>query len=435
MWRRWARWHNRGDARADVGEGAAAYLNGVRMSEIANRRLSSRVHGRLLTVAIAAGLVALLAGCSSAGGLLSPIDPNPLSEMMKPTVVTSVKDGDKGVSPRDPITVTVADGQISKVTLTDAHHKTVGGEIAADGKSWHSTGPLGYDTEYTLESTSNGLGGASTNEIEFTTTTPDNLTKPYLNVGGDETVGIAQTIGIQFDENIPDRHAVENAITVETTPHVDGAFFWLSNREVRWRPQDFWAPGTKVKVSVDVFGKDLGGGLFGQEDISDEFNIGDSVILVADDNTKQVTVSRNGEVIMSMPTSMGKDSTPTPNGTYILAEHLPSVIMDSSTYGVPVNSPEGYRETIQWATRMSYNGIYLHSAPWSLSAQGNTNTSHGCLNLSPDNAMWVYNNTRRGDVVIVQNTVGGTLSGYDGLGDWNIPWSMWQKGNADEVPS
>ena len=28
------------------------------------------------------------------------------------------------------------------------------------------------------------------------------------------------------------------------------------------------------------------------------------------------------------------------------------------------------------------------------------------------------------------NTVGGTLSGVDGLGDWNIPWSTWQAGNA-----
>ncbi len=54
-----------------------------------------------------------------------------------------------------------------------------------------------------------------------------------------------------------------------------------------------------------------------------------------------------------------------------------------------------------------------------------------CLNLSPSNAKWVYDNTKRGDIVVVKNTVGGTLSGTDGLGDWNIPWSVWKTGNAD----
>ena len=38
---------------------------------------------------------------------------------------------------------------------------------------------------------------------------------------------------------------------------------------------------------------------------------------------------------------------------------------------------------------------------------------------------------RRGDVVKVINTVGPTLPGTDGLGDWNIPWSQWKKGNTD----
>ena len=79
---------------------------------------------------------------------------------------------------------------------------------------------------------------------------------------------------------------------------------------------------------------------------------------------------------------------------------------------------------------MSYSGIFFHSAPWSVWAQGNTNTSHGCLNLSPDDALWVMQNTLRGDPVIVKNTAGGTLSGTDGLGDWNVPWEVWSKGNA-----
>ena len=147
------------------------------------------------------------------------------------------------------------------------------------------------------------------------------------------------------------------------------------------------------------------------------------MIAVADDDAKSMTVRINGEVARSMPISMGKNSTPTANGTYIIGDRYANLIMDSSTYGVPVNSPDGYRTEVDWATQMSYSGIYVHSAPWSIGSQGSSNVSHGCLNVSPGNALWFYNNTKRGDIVQVVNTVGSTLPGTDGLGDWNIPWS------------
>ena len=158
------------------------------------------------------------------------------------------------------------------------------------------------------------------------------------------------------------------AITVTTDPPVDGAFYWLSNREVRWRPQNFWEPGTSVTVEVKTFGVDLGDGLYGQEDLATTFTIGDRVIATADDATKMLTVRRNGEVIKTMPISMGKDSTPTNNGIYTIGDRYQRLIMDSSTYGVPSNSPNGYRLEVDWATQMSYSGIYVHSAPWSVGA-------------------------------------------------------------------
>jgi lipoprotein-anchoring transpeptidase ErfK/SrfK len=104
--------------------------------------------------------------------------------------------------------------------------------------------------------------------------------------------------------------------------------------------------------------------------------------------------------------------------------------MDSSTYGVPVYSPDGYRTKVNWATQLSYSGVYVHSAPWSVGAQGHTNTSHGCLNVSPSNAEWFYDHTKRGDVVEITHTLGPKLSGTEGLGDWNIPWKQWRAGNA-----
>ena len=212
---------------------------------------------------------------------------------------------------------------------------------------------------------------------------------------------------------------------------MEGAFYWLNNREVRWRPAKYWKPGTRVEVQVNTYGVDLGDGLFGQENTSTHFTIGDEVIATVDDNTKTMTVKRNGEVIKTMPVSMGKNSTPTNNGIYIVGDKFSHLVMDSSTYGVPVNSPDGYRTEVDFATQISYSGIFVHAAPWSVGSQGYSNVSHGCINVSTSNGQWFYENAKRGDIVEVLNTVGSPLPGTDGLGDWNIPWEQWKAGNAN----
>ena len=85
------------------------------------------------------------------------------------------------------------------------------------------------------------------------------------------------------------------------------------------------------------------------------------------------------------------------------------VIMDSSTFGLPINSRLGYRETIPYATRISTDGIYLHQLNATVWAQGNTDTSHGCLNLNGDNATWFFDFSVPGDIVEVRNTGGPPL--------------------------
>ncbi|KQU02432.1 hypothetical protein ASG56_15740 [Rhodococcus sp. Leaf7] len=385
-------------------------------------------------MAVAVSVVGCTAGSEGAAAAPpAPIDSNPLSELMKPKVSLPVPDASVGFSPSAPVAVTVTDGTLSEVTLADAAGAVVPGVLSPDRSSWTNNEPLGYNDTYTLRTRAFGLGGEASSVSTFTTSSPDNVTKPYLLPSENEIVGIGQPVAVQFDEPVPDKIAAQNAITVVTDPPVEGAFYWVNQKEVRWRPQNYWAPGTRVTVNVDVFGRDLGEGLFGQENASTSFSIGDAVIATADDDTKQVTFSVNGVDVRTMPTSMGKNSTPTDNGVYIIGDKFASMVMDSSTYGVAVDSAQGYRTPVDWATRMSYSGIFFHSAPWSVGSQGYSNVSHGCLNLSPSNAKWVYDNTKRGDITIVKNTLGGTLSGTDGLGDWNIPWDEWKAGNAQSV--
>jgi lipoprotein-anchoring transpeptidase ErfK/SrfK len=388
----------------------------------------------LMAAAAVSVLALILSACSSN---TAPPPPqvitekgDPFSNLLVPKLQASVTDGAVGVEVDSPVTVSAGDGVLGAVSMINEEGEPVAGQLSADGLTWSTAEPLGYNKQYTLQAEALGLGGVARNRMTFETRSPENLTMPYVLPNDGEVVGIGQPIAIRFDENIPDRVAAQRAINVTTNPPAEGAFYWLNDREVRWRPQHYWKPGTTVEVLVKTYGVDLGDGLFGQEDVRTRFTVGDEVIATADDATKTMTVRVNGEVVKTMPISMGKDSTPTNNGSYIVGDRYRNLIMDSSTYGVPVNSPNGYRLEVEYATQMSYSGIYVHSAPWSVGSQGRSNVSHGCLNVSPSNAVWFYDNTKRGDIVEVTNTVGSTLPGTDGLGDWNIPWEQWKAGNA-----
>lgn len=385
------------------------------------------------TLALPVVAMAVLAGCAGATTQEPPkvIDKaTPYADLLVPKLAMSVKDGAVGVAVDAPVTVTAGEGVLGSVTMVNSDGKEIAGEIGPDGVTWTTTEPLGYDKQYTINADARGLGGVARANATFRTQSPDNMTMPYVMPGDGEVVGVGQTVAIRFDENIPNRAATEKAIKITTNPPVEGAFYWLNNREVRWRPESFWDSGTSVDVKVNTYGVNLGDGVFGQDNVASHFTIGDAVISRVDDTNKILNIERNGEIIKTMPTSMGKDKAPTNNGTYIIGERFKDLIMDSSTYGVAVNSPDGYRTKVQYATQMSYSGIYVHAAPWSVGAQGRTNTSHGCLNVSTANAKWFYENTKRGDVVIVSNTVGPVLPGTEGLGDWNIPWAQWKAGNA-----
>lgn len=358
-------------------------------------------------------IAALVLGVSACGGrsAVPPIQRiaekgTPYSDLLLPKLNASVKNGAVGVAVDDPVTVSAEDGVLGPVTMTNQNGSAVQGRLSPDGLTWSTVEPLGYNKRYTINAQSMGLGGRTSRQMAFETHSPANLTMPYLLPGDGETVGIGQPIAVRFDENIPDRVAAQKAITVTTSPPVVGAFYWLNNREVRWRPQHYWKPGTTVDVKVDTYGVDLGDGLFGQDNVRTHFTVGDAVVATADDDAKTLTIRVNDEIVKTMPISMGKDKTPTSNGTYIIGDRFSHLVMDSSTYGVPVNSPNGYRTEVDFATQMSYSGIYVHGAPWSVGSQGYSNVSHGCLNVSTANAQWFYNNTKRGDIVEVRNTVG-----------------------------
>lgn len=331
-------------------------------------------------------------------------------------------DGADNVDPLTPISVSVSGGTLVGVGLTNPEGEQIPltGTWAPDSLSWSSTGTeLGYGKTYTITTSTKNIAGVDNQtQTTFTTVVPNNKTAASSFPTNGMTVGVAQPISIVFDEPIADRAAAVQAITVTTTPAQTGGFRWITDQEVRWRPQNFWQSGTTVQVNVDIYGKDLGDGVYGQEDLYFGFTVGRAMVAEIDDNTKTMVVSQDGQVINSIPVSMGSNQYPTYNGVHVVAEKYESKIMDSSTWGL--TGAGAYRTKVDWATRISSSGEFVHSAPWSVWAQGSENVSHGCVNVSPEAAEWFYNTFIPGDPVIIKNTVGPNLQVWDGFGDFQM---------------
>ncbi len=354
--------------------------------------------------------------------------------------------GATDVSPSGRVLVTADSGTLDTVELDNDAGKSIPGVMTPDAKTWKPTTQLGYGRTYTLTIAARGPGGMPSRQTSsFTTLTPSDQTEVYLDTTGGgllqdgATYGVGMVVVARFDEPIDNKANAERHLVVTTNPPVAGSWNWIDDQTAHWRPEKYYAPGTSVTVAANLYGTPLGDGLYGEEDEHVSFKIGDSHVSIADDNTKQVSVFDNGNLVRTMPTSMGMGGTETiggttlsfwtPPGVYTVMDKANPVIMDSSTFGLPINSRLGYRETIPWATRISMDGIYLHQLNATVWAQGNTDTSHGCLNLNSDNAQWFYNFSVPGDVVEIRNTGGPPLK-LSQNGDWTVPWNEWRKGSA-----
>ncbi len=332
--------------------------------------------------------------------------------------------GSEGIDPLAPVTVTVAKGTLNTVRMTNPEGVEIPGTLAADQLSWTAQTELGYGKTYTLTSSARSdFGVVNESTSTFTTVVPDNKTKAYSFPTDGMTVGVAQPIAIHFDEPVPDRAAALAAITVTTTPAQTGGFRWIDDQEVRWRPAEFWQPGSTVTVTADIYGRNLGGGLYGQEDLTFGFTVGRSMVAEIDDNAHTMVVKQDGQVINEIPVSLGSNKYPTYNGIHVVAEKYDWKLMDSSTWGL--TGTGAYRTNVQWATRISSSGEFVHAAPWSVYSQGYENVSHGCVNVSTDAAKWFYDTFIPGDPVIIRNTVGPDLEVWDGYGDFQLPFDQY----------
>jgi lipoprotein-anchoring transpeptidase ErfK/SrfK len=263
----------------------------------------------------------------------------------------------------------------------------------------------------------------------FDTVAPSKKVRGTLNIGDGRTVGVAAPIRIQFNDHIADRATVERALSVTSSVPVEGAWGWLPDEgggsRVDWRPKQYWPANTSVTVTAKLGGVSYGGDSVGAADVSSTFQIGRSQIVRADANSFRMVVIRDGQQVFDFPASYGLGSDPNRNtrsGVHVVSEKFTDKRMVSQQYG--------YDTVEKWAVRMSNNGEFIHANPASASAQGSSNVTHGCVNLSIDNAKAYYDSALYGDPVEVTNTP-VQLSAKDGdIWDWTLTWDQWKKLSA-----
>jgi hypothetical protein len=240
----------------------------------------------------------------------------------EPARLTIVPKPDAEVDPLARVMVTADTGTVARVTMLNDAGKEIPGVLTPDARTWKPTTTLGYGRTYTLKVDARGPGGMPTRKTTtFSTVTPGYQARVYLNgtnyapLQDGATYGVGMVIVARFDEPITDKATAENRMKVVTEPKAVGSWNWIDDQTAHWRPEKYYAPGTKVTVDAGIYGAKLGDDLYGAQDEKVSFTIGASHVTVADDTDKQVKVYENGKLVRTMPTSMGMGGTETIGGT------------------------------------------------------------------------------------------------------------------------
>ncbi|WP_372508568.1 L,D-transpeptidase [Mycobacterium palustre] len=340
------------------------------------------------------------------------------------------------VVPISPISVQVSDGWFQKVTLTNSSGKVVAGSFNADRTVYTTTEPLGYDATYTWSGSAVGHNGKAVPvAAKFTTVSPTKKIGGAFQLADGQTVGVAAPIIIQFDAPISDKASVEKALTVTTNPPVEGSWAWLPDERqgarVHWRPREYYPAGTTVNVDAKLYGRPFGDGAYGADDISLNIQIGRRQVVKAEVSSHRIQVVTDAGVIMDFPCSYGeadKARNVTRNGIHVVTEKYADFYMSNPAAGY-TNAHE------RWAVRISNNGEFIHANPASSGAQGNSNVTNGCINLSTADAEQYFHSAIYGDPVEVTGS-SIQLSYSDGdIWDWAVDWDTWVAMSALPPPT
>jgi lipoprotein-anchoring transpeptidase ErfK/SrfK len=380
---------------------------------------------------VAAGLL-LVSGCQSTSQTPAAQAAAGAMDQAAPAATITFEPGSNSVdvAPNEKVAVTVDDGTLTSVTVADEKGRTLEGQLNSDKKSWTATAPLRVAGHYRMSAAAVDAKGRTVERSAFfSTIKPKAVLETSISPLSGSTVGVGMPIIVRFNKSVKDRAAVEQALTVDSRKPIVGAWSWISDTEIHYRPETYWPANNKITLSAQLRGVQASTKVWGMSNRTVTFKTSSAMVSTVDVGRHTLTVRRNGKVARVIPVSTGKAGFLTRNGIKVVLEKHTLKVMDASTIGISKGDPEYYRLDVPYALRVTWSGEFVHAAPWSTGSQGRANVSHGCVGMSMSNAIWLFNQTHIGDVIRVVGSP-RTLEPGNGYTDWNVSWDKWLQGSA-----
>ena len=322
------------------------------------------------------------------------------------------------------IEVTVTGGRLVRVSAVNGAGRAVPGILGAGGAAWRADWALPPGQAYHVTATAvNPSGRATRIAGSFRTLTPRHTFSAMTSLGAGQVFGVGMPIMVTFSHPITRKAEVERSLEIWSSKPVTGAWYWLSDTQVWFRPRTYWPARTRVRFEAHLKGVQGARGIYGDANLIQRFRIGRSLVAVASAATHHMRMWWNGHLKGNWPISTGQPGDDTPDGHYLSFSMGNPVRMDSASYGVMPGTPGYYNVLVYDSVKFTNSGDYVHSAPWSVAEQGFSNVSHGCVNVAPGDAAWYYGHSLLGDPISV---VGSPVKGTWGDG-WTIWFLSWRK--------
>ncbi|MBV2151909.1 L,D-transpeptidase family protein [Kitasatospora sp. SUK 42] len=364
---------------------------------------------------------------ADANGAAAPAGASAEPKASAAVLAVEPKDGAQDAAP-NALQVSVANGKLTTVEVTDKNGKPVEGAITPDGAGWKPAAGLAVGMAYKVNAQAkdaDGLVAAST--TTFTTLTPDKKVSTNDNIADGATYGVGMIVSVNFSKDVKNKEAVAKGISFESSNGTVVKGHWFGDRRLDFRPEQYWAPGTKVTVKYRLKSVEVSPGVYGDVDKDEPFTIGRSQVSTADAKSHQMTIERDGKST-TVPVTLGADATPSWGGTMVVMSKEKVTRMNSQTVGL---GGEYDIQDVPHAMRLTTSGTFVHGNYWA-SPFGKTNASHGCVSMADEKggsdssvAGKFFNDSMIGDVVKIVNSKEKTVAPSNGLGGWNVAWANW----------
>ncbi|MDX3451489.1 Ig-like domain-containing protein [Streptomyces sp. ME02-8801-2C] len=397
-------------------------------------RPSSAWSRRGILAALGAVPAAALTGCSGSSDASSTTSGATASTKAarKAVVTVTPADGTRHADFTAPVEVTVTGGTLSSVAIASDRGGLTG--VMNEARTRFTSTQHPYSgTTYTVSA---HVTGADVQTATFTTASPSATFVGYFTPEADSTSGVGMPVSINFTEAVTDRAAVQKAITVTAEPAVEVVGHWFSDTRLDFRPETYWAAGTKITLGLRLKDVQASEGVYGTQSKDVTFHIGREQISTVDLAAKTMTVRRDGATTATYPVSGGDPEHTTWSGIMVISERFKQTRMESSTVGL---GDEYDIPDVPHAQRLTTSGTFVHGNYWApTSVFGSSNTSHGCVGLhdakgandSTVPGYEFYDSSMIGDVVVVENSGEVTVDPANGLNGWNMSWADWKAGSA-----